>query len=66
MAPLPRPYTLAVPDAAIADLRARLALTRLPTRRPASPGPMARMSAISAACWRIGKPASTGARRKPG
>ncbi|TCZ65415.1 epoxide hydrolase family protein [Roseicella aquatilis] len=33
----PQPFTLAVPDAAIADLRARLALTRLPDQAPGDP-----------------------------
>ncbi|MDN3565819.1 epoxide hydrolase [Paeniroseomonas aquatica] len=34
MTPQPQPFRLAVPDAAIADLKARLALTRLPDQAP--------------------------------
>ena len=35
--PKPKPFSLAVPDAAIADLKARLALTRLPDQAPGEP-----------------------------
>src|SRR3954470_1521823 len=38
MAPKPQPFTLAVADAAIADLRDRLARTRLPDQAPIPPG----------------------------
>ncbi|WP_431268809.1 epoxide hydrolase N-terminal domain-containing protein [Dankookia sp. P2] len=38
MAPKPQPFTLAVPDAAIAELRDRLARTRLPDQAPVPPG----------------------------
>ena len=38
MAEQPRPFTLAIPDQAIADLKARLALTRLPDQAPIPPG----------------------------
>ncbi|MDO9707212.1 epoxide hydrolase [Paracraurococcus lichenis] len=38
MAEQPRPFTLAIPDQAIADLKARLALTRLPDQAPTPPG----------------------------
>jgi microsomal epoxide hydrolase len=38
MAAKPQPFTLAVPDAAIADLRERLARTRLPDQAPIGPG----------------------------
>jgi microsomal epoxide hydrolase len=34
---MPQPFTLAIPDAAIADLRNRLALTRLPDQAPGEP-----------------------------
>ena len=37
MAASPRPFTLSVPDEAIADLRARLALTRFPDQAPDAP-----------------------------
>ena len=38
MAPKPQPFTLAVPDAAVAELRDRLARTRLPDQAPIPPG----------------------------
>ena len=38
MAPKPQPFKLAVPDAAIAELRDRLARTRLPDQAPIPPG----------------------------
>jgi pimeloyl-ACP methyl ester carboxylesterase len=38
MASQPQPFTLAVPDAAIADLKERLARTRLPDQAPSAPG----------------------------
>ena len=38
MAPKPQPFTLAVPDAALAELRDRLARTRLPDQAPIPPG----------------------------
>lgn len=38
MAPEPKPFTLAVPDQALVDLKARLALTRLPDQAPTPPG----------------------------
>jgi microsomal epoxide hydrolase len=38
MAPKPQPFTLAVPDSAIAELRDRLARTRLPDQAPVPPG----------------------------
>src|SRR3954447_6488774 len=38
MAPKPQPFTLAVADAAIAELRDRLARTRLPDQAPVPPG----------------------------
>ena len=34
MVPSPRPFRLSIPDAAIADLKARLSLTRLPDQAP--------------------------------
>ena len=37
VAPIPRPFTLQVPDAALADLRDRLARTRLPDQAPEPP-----------------------------
>jgi microsomal epoxide hydrolase len=37
MPPQPQPFTLTVPDAAINDLRARLALTRFPDQAPGEP-----------------------------
>jgi pimeloyl-ACP methyl ester carboxylesterase len=37
MAPTPTPFTLSVPDQAIADLRTRLALTRFPDQAPDGP-----------------------------
>jgi microsomal epoxide hydrolase len=37
MAAQPTPFTLAVPEAALADLKARLALTRLPETMPGKP-----------------------------
>ena len=37
MAPQPRSFSLSVPDAAIADLRERLARTRLPDQAPGAP-----------------------------
>lgn len=37
MAPTPRPFTLSVPDAAIADLKDRLARTRFPDQAPDAP-----------------------------
>lgn len=37
MTPIPSPFTLHVPDAEIADLRTRLALTRLPDQAPDAP-----------------------------
>ncbi|RYI30905.1 MAG: epoxide hydrolase, partial [Acetobacteraceae bacterium] len=37
MAPKPQPFTLAIPEVAIADLKARLALTRLPDQTPGEP-----------------------------
>ena len=37
MAAQPTPFTLAVPEAALADLKARLALTRLPETMPGEP-----------------------------
>jgi microsomal epoxide hydrolase len=37
MAPIPTPFTLSVPDGAIADLRTRLALTRFPDQAPDAP-----------------------------
>ena len=33
----PQPFTLSVPDAALADLRTRLALTRFPDAAPGDP-----------------------------
>ena len=42
----PKPFTLQIPDAAIADLRERLARTRLPDEPPLSRGPPARASRI--------------------
>ena len=33
----PQPFTLSVPDAAIADLKTRLALTRFPDAAPGEP-----------------------------
>src|SRR5690349_11046033 len=38
MPPKPQPFTLAVPDAAIADLQDRLARTRLPDQAPVGAG----------------------------
>jgi pimeloyl-ACP methyl ester carboxylesterase len=38
MAPKPQPFTLVVPDAAVAELRDRLARTRLPDQAPVPPG----------------------------
>jgi pimeloyl-ACP methyl ester carboxylesterase len=37
MAPTPTPFTLSIPDQAIADLHARLALTRYPDQAPDAP-----------------------------
>ena len=37
MTPAPQPFTLSVPDEAIADLRARLARTRFPDQAPGEP-----------------------------
>ncbi len=37
MAPAPTPFTLAIPDAAITDLRTRLGLTRFPDQAPDAP-----------------------------
>ena len=37
MLPTPRPFRLEIPDQAIADLRSRLALTRLPDQPPGEP-----------------------------
>ena len=37
MVPTPRPFRLEIPDQAIADLKARLALTRLPDQPPGEP-----------------------------
>jgi len=37
MAPVPTPFILSVPDEAIADLRARLSLTRFPDQAPDTP-----------------------------
>ena len=54
----PTPFTLHVPDAAIADLQARGSRARgFPTPRPASPGPTARASTTCADLvdyWRDG------------
>src|SRR5438309_494250 len=38
MAEQPQPFTLAVPDTAVAELRERLARTRLPDQAPILPG----------------------------
>ncbi len=43
----PTPFTLTVPDAALADLRERLARTRFPDQAPGNLGPMGPMWALS-------------------
>lgn len=65
MAPHPTRFTLHVPDSALADLRDRLARTRLPDQRRSRPGPTAPMFPICAICSPTGRTASTGARMKP-
>ena len=57
MAAQPTPFRLAVPDAALADLKARLALTRLPETMPGEPwayGTSAPYLAELVAHWRDG------------